>query len=786
MMNNSKDILAKLLSTEDVQVVRAEVPTASFDVVGRTLTLPTFVNLDENIENLMIGHEVGHALFTPHDSLQEDAFKDKLVKNYANVIEDVRIEKLIQKEYPGLTTDFVAGYKTLAKSDFFRVGDRDINSLQLIDKINLYFKIGLKSGIKFSAEEFEIVSRVDGCKSFKQVFALAKELAQYARDKKQGEEEAKEAANKSVLDDLAEEDAQEKREEAESQEQQGDGDTTPWDDDEEDKEEEGDDETDADSKDQTSPGNTQEENTANEFNDPYDYPHDFDESLESKTQEALDNNMRDQSKFDGKIFRTLDHDEMPFGVDPVITYQEILQSLTTVGGEREGYSVKDRLMNDDGFTTDRGNYCSLFYSRTGEVELDNFKECYGREYLGNKSGLYYQDDYKNFLDAIKDDINFMVKEFEMKKSASRYARTQTAKSGQLNINKLYNYKLSEDLFKRINLVADDKNHGFIMLVDWSGSMHDVMRDTVRQVIVLSTFCRKVNIPFEVLAFSNHDNTYNSDYVSEHKNHPDIAKMTAKRHANSEKLHYMERDSMFYYQLLTHDMSGKDFDEMCFLLHSFIWQYSNALSLSGTPLTEALEVAVGYTGRFIKKHNIDKMNFITLTDGAGWSKGFRDNSTKFNELYPDAGWNYKKQDTLIDPMTKKKYKIVGKSSSSAYDMVFLDMIKTRYNASTIGYFIGRNTQQGMQQFRHYNVVDEHDFDVADARVAVRKNGGWASFKGCGRDEMFFLDSKKLNPVSDEIKIDGKGTASQIARSFSKGLKQNRQSKVLMSTFVERVA
>ena len=180
--------------------------------------------------------------------------------------------------------------------------------------------------------------------------------------------------------------------------------------------------------------------------------------------------MRDQSKFDGKIFRTIDHDEMPFGVDPVITYQEILQSLTTVGGEREGYSVKDRLMNDDGFTTDRGNYCSLFYPRTGEIELDNFKECYGREYLGNKSGLYYQDDYKNFLDAIKDDINFMVKEFEMKKSASRYARTQTAKSGQLNINKLYNYKLSEDLFKRINLVADDKNHGFIMLVDWSGSM----------------------------------------------------------------------------------------------------------------------------------------------------------------------------------------------------------------------------------------------------------------------------------------------------------------------------
>ena len=62
-MNNSKDVLAKLLSTEDVNVVRAEVPTASFDVKNRVLTLPTFVNVDESVENLMIGHEVGHAVW---------------------------------------------------------------------------------------------------------------------------------------------------------------------------------------------------------------------------------------------------------------------------------------------------------------------------------------------------------------------------------------------------------------------------------------------------------------------------------------------------------------------------------------------------------------------------------------------------------------------------------------------------------------------------------------------------------------------------------------------------
>ena len=110
-MNNSKDILAKLLSTEDVQVVRAEVPTASFDVKNRVLTLPTFVNLSENIENLMIGHEVGHALWTPEKGVTKEMAEDKLLKQYANVIEDVRIEKMIQAEYPGLRQDFIKGYK---------------------------------------------------------------------------------------------------------------------------------------------------------------------------------------------------------------------------------------------------------------------------------------------------------------------------------------------------------------------------------------------------------------------------------------------------------------------------------------------------------------------------------------------------------------------------------------------------------------------------------------------------------------------------------------------------
>ena len=785
-MNNSKDILAKLLSTEDVQVVRAEVPTASFDVVGRVLTLPTFVNLNEEVENLMIGHEVGHALWTPAKGITKEMAQSKLLKAYANVIEDVRIEKMIQAEYPGLVSDFNKGYKKLQDDDFFGVGKKDINSLSLIDKINIYFKVGLKSGIKFSKEEFEIVSKVDSCKTFKEVVKLAKELSEYARKKKKEEEEQLQKQAMEMQDAFDQEDLEEEMEEQESDSD----DFDDIDDDEEasDSGEEADEEEEEEKESSSITGEAgehQADSTPAEFDNPYDYG---DDELMPKTQEALDSRMKDHAQYDGKIFRNISIPELPVGVDPIITHKEIIDTLEKPQESRYSDntdSAVDRMMNDDSVLRDNGNYTWLspYTSYDPEVwETEN-----KRKYLGDKSGAYYQEDYNTFVDGIKKDIDFMVKEFEMKKSAQRYARTEIAKTGQLNVNKLYNYKLSEDIFKRMNVVSDDKNHGFIMLVDWSGSMQNVMRDTMRQVIVLSTFCRKVNIPFQVLAFSNHDNLYNTH---DEEKDPRWIKVAETRKADRENLHYQTRQSMWLYELLSNDMSQADFDKMCFYMHSFMWYYCHELSLGGTPLTEALEVCVGYTGRFMKKHNVDKMNFITLTDGAGWSRGIEDNYDKCRATYGES-WSgqFRRQyiDTLIDPMTKKKYAV---NKNRAWDFAYLDAISKRYNCATLGYFIGRNTQQGLQSFSHYNIEKEREgyqYDwIQQTRMAVRKNNGWATIPGCGRDEMFFLDAKKLNPSSEEVSVDGNKSAAQIARQFSKGLKKNRQSKVLMSTFVERVA
>ena len=42
----------------------------------------------------------------------------------------------------------------------------------------------------------------------------------------------------------------------------------------------------------------------------------------------------------------------------------------------------------------------------------------------------------------------------------------------------------------------------MMLLDWSRSMCDTIQQTTEQLMNLVWFCQKVNIPFEVYAFSS--------------------------------------------------------------------------------------------------------------------------------------------------------------------------------------------------------------------------------------------------------------------------------------------
>ena len=62
-----KSILAKLLASENVIVEHGKFNTASFDTKNRVLRLPIWKEMSGNLYDLLVLHEVGHALFTPEE-----------------------------------------------------------------------------------------------------------------------------------------------------------------------------------------------------------------------------------------------------------------------------------------------------------------------------------------------------------------------------------------------------------------------------------------------------------------------------------------------------------------------------------------------------------------------------------------------------------------------------------------------------------------------------------------------------------------------------------------------
>ena len=178
-----KGNLARLLATENLVVEHRSVPTAQFNVDTRVLTLPNWDKASSIVYDMLVGHEVGHALFTPND----DPRDFKAPQSYVNVVEDVRIEKLMKRKYPGLRKSFAGGYSELNALDFFEIEDEDLTEFSLIDRINLHAKVGAAALIPFKDNEKVFVTRAENTETFEEVLILAEDIQTFVDAQKEEE-----------------------------------------------------------------------------------------------------------------------------------------------------------------------------------------------------------------------------------------------------------------------------------------------------------------------------------------------------------------------------------------------------------------------------------------------------------------------------------------------------------------------------------------------------------------------------------------------------------------------
>jgi len=732
MEMKASDLSARLLATENLSVVRARTRTASFDIKSRVLTLPMWKDMTPEIEDMLVGHEVGHALYTSEEYL-EPIYAQRSLMGYMNVLEDVRIEKLIKRKYPGLRKRMNEGYKQLNDRDFFGVKQvQSFDTLLLIDKINLYFKAGFQCGVTFTPEEKVFVNRAEKTETVDEIIALAHDI--YAYSKQQAEERKQQQQLENPQDQEDEDD--ELFDDLDELDMDGD-----WDSEES---EEMPEDMDPIKKKAVS----KEKNLTND--DPIP-----DEQLESKTQRAFQDKLEDLADESTEYkYWTFDTDYLD---DPVVGYKTILN---------ETKAPEDWDMSDDEINDRRMRYWS-------QDQKDN---------LSSK----LRKQFEQFKTDSSRTVNYLVKEFEMKKSAQLHKRAQVSKIGSLDMKKVYAYKLQDDLFKRVTSLPQGKNHGMIMLIDYSGSMNDVLEDTLKQVINLAMFCNRIQIPYRVFAFTT---DYDEKKIRNETGDQYRARMNVwyeKKYQTTNLLATASRFNLL--ELFSSKMSTVEFNSMARRVLDVRFQWNEGYSTGGTPLNEALVWCYANIGKYIKNNQIEKMTFITLSDGEGGS--LNTYNGRLDDSYSaTVNGQYKRikvKHFIRDDVTQKTYEIT-KHSAEQTEMI-LRMMKDRFGIAMLGFHICANRRRELNSVLHANLPafkGDATLLIEDWRKEFRANG-FASVKNTGRDELFLIPQSSTVIQEGELDVKADANAKAIAKNFSKFLNVKKTSRVLLNRFVSYVA
>jgi hypothetical protein len=709
-----KSQLAKLLATEDLVVEHKKVETAQFNVHTRVLTLPLWERASNTVYDLLVGHEVGHALYTPDEDWTE---KVKVPPQFVNIVEDARIEKLMKRRYPGLAKTFFSGYKELAEQDFFQIADENVDDMNLADRANLWFKIGNFSDILIErGEETEIINQIADTETFADVLIAAESLYKYCKQKQQEE-------TKIQLDDLQSQNSGASQQPSSdfSDQQEGENDQP---------------ETDGSDGAASEQGSQQQQSIESPVGG------EKDEEPEVKTMDNLEEALKDLVNSDGYENVYL---ELP---------QLDLNKIIVPNSE-----IHNRCREEWNGWLERHDY-------TQELIFGNI-----------------DSQFNQFKRSAQKEVNYLVKEFECRKAADSYARASTARTGVLDCTKLHTYKYNEDLFRKVTTLADGKNHGLVFVLDWSGSMGDVMLDTVKQLFNLVWFCKKIAIPFEVYAFTN-------DYP--------LVKYDETGKANLREVAYKKRDGLVQVgewfsmmNLLTSKTNGKVLDEqmknLFRLATSFRrWSHSSyntptGLSLSGTPLNEALISLHQILPKFQKENKLQKVQCVVLTDGEACMVKYHREIQRHWEDAPFLGTAH------IGPNAFLRDRNTGNTYSCDVDWSgFTDILL-------------RNLRD---KFTDINFIGIRVIEGRDAGNFIRRYYGWHgteydkvmnswkkekafTIKKSGYHSYFGISATALSQDA-EFDVHECATKAQIKSAFVKSLKSKKMNKRILGEFVELVA
>jgi len=699
MMN--KALLSKLMAREDLEVIEGNFKTASFDPKNRIVRLPLLKEEFNEAATLFIGHEIGHALYTP-DFFSHEEKKAELADipfDIINIVEDVRIERKVREFYPGLVNDFLKGYKRLMDDNFFGVKDKEPNDLKFLDRLNLKAKLNALIDVDFSFKETLMIEKVNSVETWDDTVAVSRALMEFIKEQHQEEEEQQQEVLEESKGPSSEESTNEEEEDSESNEEQ------------------------------TSISAEEEE----------------DSSEETQVTEVKGTS--------GEV--TEDEDEPDYTSDTDRSMRQNESKMVHSGDDTTYIRVTKNQIADEFIHTEE------------DLVLSNkaFEERYGQwdEFWQHKEAM--KEEYSSFIKEIKPAVNAMVQQFELRKSAMESRKIRESTSGSIDVNKLWQYKLDDHIFKTVMSMPDAKNHGLLMYIDYSSSMTRRIYETLKQAVILSMFAKRVGIPFELYGFTTDATKYREARAKDLENLRDGAE--SKYDYKSWALKLVKIADSKWSKIKMHTM----FERAMFSA----WPYSGrtpftepAFQLGGTPLNETISIAHIMTDDFVKRNHIEKMNVVFLTDGDAQDMRLREH---LNQWTDTIVWDIEGHGK-IELADKYNNYVPSESRRQQAKKTLLGSLSKKYNV--IGFFLtDRRSQVGSNGYHIYN-----------------NYGGYDSFITVHDKRLQAVDDEFVPKADSDANISTEATdrkrMNSIKRDFKKFQKNKKMNKLIAQEFARLVA
>ena len=789
-----KSTLVKLLAEEDVTVTYQKAQTASFNPNTREVILPIWKDKSESVMDMMSLHEVGHALYTPV-SLLEDGQKKEVKHSFLNVLEDVRIEKMIQDKYLGSRKVFKTAYTELLEKDFFGIQGKDLSKLNLIDRINMHYKN--VPNVPFDNDELEWVDKANQTKTSDDVLNLAIELQEwiYANQKEIESDSIFQLDIMQDTDDKSDSEGGDNKladsDEQESEDTNGNGDGNGNSDSDSDDEKELDEDGGKSSK-----GVDLEDKSKKEMNQESSMKSsggDIDKGIEAMT----DNNyMKAQSQATDSNASKVEHLNIP-----KVNLKELIIDYKQVNEDLKGHYIE---------------------------------RCKGYEH-NTKFMNWIKKDIVKFKKEQAQTISYMVKEFEMRKAADLYKRSTVAKTGTLNMDTLHSYSYNEDIFLKMNIEPGATNHGLVMFVDWSGSMIDNFYNTIKQTLNLVWFCERVKIPFEVYGFtngySNREDTTKNINIQKPKNNDmiinelrllNIMSSRANKNDMQESMTNLWALANYYGDTRGQTKNRIPKDKYGYHMIYPIYPHSD-YQLHSTPLNHSIVAAMDLIPKFKKDNGLQKVHTVFLTDGASnsidrkyeWTNmDMRTYSEKHDvsgneiplpddyegQLIPTSISRRDVSINLTDPITRKKY-TCGENEYGYHGFdyniqtdVLISFLKARVPDMTVtNFFIVDGNRKGSVSSRDIEYIfNLNSWDDAEKIKSIQKEIKKNNVAVCTTqawDEMYVLPGgNKLDISNDDMSEIQPGTAKKadLKKAFGKMSSGRKNSRPLLNKFIGMIA